>query len=121
MQEHRFIRFMSEGDKGYKEKYGAKDVEMYQKFMNDVYDQTDRYLGRFVHLLDEGWTIIITSDHAQVCPAHQFINAVADVGQSQRGNGVHPADIKIHLKIVFQSRSPCVYYGYYILFCIKLQ
>ena len=71
MQEHRFIRFMSEGDKGYQEEYGAKDVEMYQKFLDDVYDQTDRYLGRFVHLLDEGWTIIITSDHAQVCPAHK--------------------------------------------------
>ncbi len=70
MQEHRFIRFMSEGDKGYQEKYGAKEVEMYQKFMDDIYDQTDRYLGRFLHLIDEGWTIIITSDHAQVCPPH---------------------------------------------------
>lgn len=71
MQEHRFIRFMSEGDKGYQEKFGAKNVEMYQKFMNDVYDQTDRYLGKFLHLLDEGWTVIITSDHAQVCPPHE--------------------------------------------------
>ena len=71
MQEHRFIRFMSEGDKGYQEEYGAKNVEMYQKFMNDVYDQTDRYLGAFLHLLDEGWTVIITSDHAQVCPEHK--------------------------------------------------
>lgn len=71
MQEHRFIRFMSEGDKGYQEEYGAKNVEMYQKFMDDVYDQTDRYLGAFLHLLDEGWTIIITSDHAQVCPEHK--------------------------------------------------
>ena len=71
MQEHRFIRFMCEGDKGYQEEYGAKNVEMYQKFMDDVYDQTDRYLGAFLHLLDEGWTIIITSDHAQVCPEHK--------------------------------------------------
>ena len=71
IQEHRFIRFMTEGDKEYREEYGAKEVEMYRKFMDDVYDQTDRYLGKFVHLLDEGWTIIITSDHAQVCPAHR--------------------------------------------------
>lgn len=71
MQEHRFIRFMTEGDKGYREEYGAKAPEMYQKFLDDVYDQTDRYLGAFLHLLDEGWTIIITSDHAQVCPAHK--------------------------------------------------
>lgn len=41
------------------------------KFLDDVYMQTDRYLGSFLHLLDEGWTIIITSDHAQVCPAHR--------------------------------------------------
>ena len=84
MQEHRFIRFMSEGDKEYKEKYGAKEVEMYQKFMDDVYDQTDRYLGKFLHLLDEGWTIIITSDHAQVCPAH--VPPLLDVYKRQAAN-----------------------------------
>ena len=71
MQEHRFIRFMSEGDKRYIEEYGAKNVEQYNKFLEDVYVQTDRYLGSFMHYLDDGWTIIITSDHAQVCPAHR--------------------------------------------------
>lgn len=71
MQEHRFIRFMSVSDKRYQEEYDAKNPEMYQKFMNDVYMQTDRYLGTFLHLLDEDWTIIITSDHAQVCAAHR--------------------------------------------------
>lgn len=71
MQEHRFIRFMSEGDKDYREQFGAGPVEMYQKFLEDVYIQTDNYLGEFLHLLDEDWTIIITSDHAQVCPPHR--------------------------------------------------
>ncbi|MBR5319302.1 MAG: alkaline phosphatase family protein [Peptococcaceae bacterium] len=71
MQEHRFIRFMSEGDKEYKEEFGAGPVEQYQKFLEDVYVQTDNYLGEFLHLLDEGWTVIITSDHAQVCPPHR--------------------------------------------------
>jgi len=71
MQEHRFIRFMTEGDKDYVKDFGAGKEEMYRKFMDDLYDQTDRYLGRFLHLLDEGWTIIITSDHAQVCPSHR--------------------------------------------------
>ena len=28
-----------------------------------VYQQTDRYFGEFLPLLEEGWTIIITSDH----------------------------------------------------------
>ena len=39
--------------------------------MEDIYVQTDKYLGQFLHLLDEGWSIIITSDHAQVCPANR--------------------------------------------------
>lgn len=71
IQEHRFIRYMSEGTKNYREKYGAGPVERYQKFMDDVYIQCDNYLGSFLHLLDEDWTIIITSDHAQVCPPNQ--------------------------------------------------
>ena len=71
MQEHRFIRFMSEGDKQYREEYEAKEPEMYQQFMEDVYTQADEYIGSFLHLLDEGWTVIITSDHGQVCPQHR--------------------------------------------------
>ena len=71
MQEHRFIRFMTKGDKDYDIEFGAKDEEQYQKFMDDIYLQIDRYLGSFLHYLDDGWTIIITSDHAQVCPAHR--------------------------------------------------
>lgn len=71
MQEHRFIRFMSKGDKEYQEEYDAKEPEMYQKFMDDVYVQADEYIGSFLYLLDEGWTVIITSDHGQVCPQHR--------------------------------------------------
>ena len=44
----------------------AVSLEMYQKWQRDLYDLTDRYLGEFLHYLDEGWTIIVTSDHAQV-------------------------------------------------------
>ena len=35
----------------------------YQGFMERIYIQTDNYLGRFLPYLDEGWTIIVTSDH----------------------------------------------------------
>lgn len=35
-----------------------------------MYKQSDRYIGEFIHLLDEGWTILLVSDHAQVCPEH---------------------------------------------------
>ena len=62
LEEHTFIRHM-------KKKYDTKlPEETYFQFMEDVYKQTDRYLGTFAHFLDEGWTIFIISDHGQVCP-----------------------------------------------------
>lgn len=39
------------------------DVEEYKGFIEKVYLDTDDYVGRFLHLLDEGWTIILFSDH----------------------------------------------------------
>lgn len=39
------------------------DEDFYQGAIEYTYKQTDRYLGNFVKFLDEGWTIIITSDH----------------------------------------------------------
>ena len=49
------------------EKYtpGYKN-EDYQEFMAETYEMTDRYIGRFVHLLDEDWTIMILSDHGLI-------------------------------------------------------
>ncbi len=41
-------------------------VGRYQAAWERVYVQTDEYLGQFVHLLDEGWTIFVTSDHGLV-------------------------------------------------------
>lgn len=35
--------------------------------MEELYIQTDYYLGKFFDRLDEGWTILIISDHGQVC------------------------------------------------------
>ena len=61
LQKHMFIREMKNG------RPNLPPAE-YEKFMQDVYTQIDRYVGRFMHLLDKGWTLIITSDHAQVCP-----------------------------------------------------
>ena len=39
------------------------DEETNQNFIRKFYSQTDRYLGEFLPLLDEGWTIMILSDH----------------------------------------------------------
>lgn len=39
------------------------DENVYQEFIAEVYEDTDRYFGQFIHLLDEGWTMVIVSDH----------------------------------------------------------
>ena len=45
--------------------------ETYEGFMRKVYIQTDNYIGRFINLLEDGWTIFIVSDHGVVCPEHE--------------------------------------------------
>ena len=42
------------------------DEKTYQGFIEKFYEQTDRYLGRFLHYLDEGWTILVVSDHGLI-------------------------------------------------------
>ena len=64
MQEHMFIKFLSDRS------WNRKPHEVYEQFMEDIYTQTDRYIGEFLHLLDEGWTILVVSDHAQVAGWH---------------------------------------------------
>jgi predicted AlkP superfamily phosphohydrolase/phosphomutase len=39
------------------------DEAVYRGFIDDVYVRTDKYLGEFLYLLDEGWTIFVVSDH----------------------------------------------------------
>ena len=66
--DHTFISFMSpflhEG------RQMPNPQEMYVKWQYELYAMTDRYLGAFLHFLDEGWSIIITSDHAQVASTY---------------------------------------------------
>ena len=66
LQSHMIVRYMS--DKG----FNKLPPEKYQKFMEDVYIQADYYIGKFLYLLDQGWTLALFSDHAQVCSAHDF-------------------------------------------------
>jgi predicted AlkP superfamily phosphohydrolase/phosphomutase len=39
------------------------DEKTYQRFIEEIYVQTDRYLGEFLYLLEEDWTVFILSDH----------------------------------------------------------
>jgi len=70
LQEHIFIRFMSENETKTGHWKATIPVEMHQKFMEDIYIQTDYYIGQFMDYLDDGWLISVFSDHAQVTPAH---------------------------------------------------
>lgn len=49
------------------------DALRYQAAIQAVYEQTDRYIGRFLPALDQGWSIIITSDHGLICSEHHGI------------------------------------------------
>ena len=64
MQAHQCIAFCK--DKG----QNKLPEEEYQRFMENIYIQADEYVGKFLHLIDEGWTVILLSDHALVCPAN---------------------------------------------------
>ena len=64
-QGHMILKYMKQRD------YSRLPEEDYQRFFKEVYKQTDRYIARFLPLLDEGWTIMVVSDHAQVSPENE--------------------------------------------------
>jgi len=61
LQGHMIVKFLK--DHG----HNVLSEEEYADMMVKIYQQTDRYIGEFLHLLDEGWTILYVSDHAQIC------------------------------------------------------
>lgn len=64
LEAHQFIKHLADRE------FNKNPVSVAEKWMEDLYVQTDYYLGRFLHYLDEGWTICIFSDHAQVAPKY---------------------------------------------------
>jgi len=63
LQGHLLVKFLKNGT-------DKMPAEKYNKLFRDVYVQTDMYVGEFLELLDAGWTIVLVSDHGQVCPEH---------------------------------------------------
>lgn len=57
---HKFWHFAK-----YREEW-QNDEKFYQEAMDKVYEQTDRYIGRFLPYIDQGWTVIVTSDHGLI-------------------------------------------------------
>lgn len=54
------------------------EEQAYQKAIEEVYCQTDRYVGQFVHLLEDDWTIFVTSDHGLLVSKDEDIPLLGD-------------------------------------------
>ncbi len=65
LQGHCIVKYMKDHGEGRK----MTETD-YAQCMEDVYTQADDYIGYFLPLLDKGWTILIVSDHAQICPEY---------------------------------------------------
>lgn len=60
LQTHMILKHMNE-----KEDNTRPVADVIQE-CEDIYVQADNYIGEFVHMLDEGWTILVFSDHGLV-------------------------------------------------------
>ena len=60
-QKHMFVQLAKEPT------LGNLPAENYIDYLRNISRQTDYYIGRFLHLLDEGWTILLVSDHGLTC------------------------------------------------------
>lgn len=63
-QAHQIMKFLKERPES------KMSAEKAMSLLENTYEQTDAYIGGFMHLLDKGWTILVTSDHGQCCPEH---------------------------------------------------
>lgn len=51
---------------------------LYEEAIEWAYRCTDKYIGSFLHYLDEGWTILIISDHGLLVPPEEDIPLLGD-------------------------------------------
>lgn len=63
LQGHMIVTFLKDRGDG----ANVLSEEKYWEFFRLTYRQADDYIGRFLHLLDEGWDLIVLSDHGQMC------------------------------------------------------
>lgn len=62
MQGHNYMKYLKERNTS---RYSEDKVI---EFAEAAYKVTDDYVGSFLHLLDDGWTILLFSDHALISP-----------------------------------------------------
>ena len=61
-----------------REKYGYNDEKVYQGFIAEMYEQVDAYIGEFLPLMEQGWDIIVTSDHGLLCAEEDELPLMGD-------------------------------------------
>lgn len=52
--------------------------EEFYKLHEATYQMTDEYIGEFLPMLDEGWTILLFSDHSLICREHEHNHFIGD-------------------------------------------
>lgn len=61
-----------------REHYGNNDEKIYQGFIEEIYHQADEYIAEFLPLIDQGWTIMVTSDHGLLCSEEDELPILGD-------------------------------------------
>jgi len=61
LEGHNYMKYLKQRETS---RYSEEEV---LKFAEATYQLTDDYIGEFLPYLDEGWTIVVFSDHAQIC------------------------------------------------------
>ena len=56
----------------------GNNEKVYQEAIEWAYKFTDKYVGQFLHYLDEGWNILIVSDHGLLVPPEEDIPLLGD-------------------------------------------
>ncbi len=117
LQTHNYIKYLKN-----REDSNLDESEVL-KFAEATYKTTDDYLGTFLHFLDEGWTIMVVSDHGLTCgeedctcilgdivgvnvdPLRRFGYTVLKTDE----NGKDIAELDMSKTTAYQTRSSSIY------------
>lgn len=74
MSGHTYMRTLKDRDTSTK-----SEEDIYQCAVG-THEMTDEYIGAFLPLLDEGWSILLFSDHSLICPKEDFKPEIGENG-----------------------------------------
>ena len=72
MSGHTYMRVLKDRDSS-----RTTEEAIYQCAIG-TYEMTDEYIGEFLPLLDEGWSILLFSDHSLICPKEDYEPGLGD-------------------------------------------